>query len=1317
MSNPEKADICVPDTQETYHEESNNGKTCNETQETNLNESQDFRLLDYSEDDSVAMKTQSSGEDNCQKEPDLQPAPDTLQSKTDDKTITASDNKIENEEKTAEEETTESKLVKKSEEINDELTDNDEDEIIQGTPPHSYTPPKKADGDIEGASLKRKAGSFEEPPAKVLRTTSMDDAVTVKEQLAEEEESQSRDSYDELFQSTQRNVIIEETQDPSELTPNSLQSPSAPTERTDGDKEQQEKEEASSEKENCCKKDENLNVPAKLADTSANDSTVANVNSLHESDMQENEYEAKDTVTSSSAATESVDEKPQADTSDKKEAEVKATIKIVITDTTTADEGSHTSDSNCVEKVAEPEKPTENDEEIPSSQPTTTPEDESPSCLKSSSSCKSRVSVELVYDGTSRTANDDDSEPKPEVVEINDDTEKSSILESSTEIIFEPTNNGDSKSKLEVVNIDDSHEDGVEKIVLDRLDSNSEVTAMDKGTRESANETVYKSCYDSKSDFSYKSVLDSTKSVLDSNKSTLDSNKSTLDSNKSTLDSNKESSDAKTDSSRLMNGDDESKRSDKIVNVDSDSLSSYETPLAVLTRGNSNNMAIVSSRKLKGLLAPKDVDNIELISISDHEQDISNTDDGVRKSDLIHNSALAKTVQVEKEIGIYVKLRCLLQIDENTKEFLGKELTAVHCEPIMESALMRQKDDTASSSLADISDNKETSPGSVNSNPHPFALNNPYRLSMMSSVSSSSSASSAASLAAKLAKESVLFSLPRGPAKHAKKMSQEVLSSMSEKQSLDETYERVTREWLNNRLLTATVLNCANAELSTLDSYNLSNERLDDHHLQKMHSSTPEAAAAENIELTTTPKSTKKVKSLKRPRSKTTRSRVAHTNGESKSCTPITHTEDESTPRKKNKTEVSIASDSSEGVKLVISGADVLANSSPLPVDNLIGRKVFAKWSDNNYYPGKVIDRMKTKYKVNFYDGKNKVLIPEFVIPIPKTLREGLSVYATTQANDYGSCGIIVDVKCGKDADEDDVRYTVETDEGERLHVQVKDIFLSADQAQVLKEEMDSENNKSLPSTPKHLDQVTLDNMVDGKRRSKRIGTPVFSTPKSRNSSSSTKMKSEPSSSGMAAKMKSKRSALSENESLSSDANSEPVAQDEYTMLGVQREIIGTPHALVVKGPISRLKSKRSKKKTDDKETIAILGPIPTDNTIFEDMSFVLTCVALESLDRYQEQAGQEENNFAASGTEETETDNEQEWMERPFVRDRLHTQIVAGGGKVYEDFNDIPKDQYANTKLITNVPNITAKSILCLSVGILAYNHKWIIRCCAEVS
>lgn len=576
---------------------------------------------------------------------------------------------------------------------------------------------------------------------------------------------------------------------------------------------------------------------------------------------------------------------------------------------------------------------------------------------------------------------------------------------------------------------------------------------------------------------------------------------------------------------------------------------------------------------------------------------------------------------------MYLKLKCLITVDEKTKECVSKEVTAVQCESTLaekSSATGKQKNEDSQGSLADISDNRDSSPGSVNTNPQLFPL--PSRLSMMSTVSSSSSASSAASLATRLALKNIHFSMPLGPAKHARKTTQEGGSLPKDKQTLEETYYRTTREWKNHQLLTATILNYANAELfadGTEAYVNVSNERLDDHHhhnhLQKsgIRSSTPETAASE-FELTVTPKSTKKgMKTIKRARGKT--KSTAQPNGENDNV-PSENSEIDvnmSPSRKKSKLE--------NDNKLPINDTDLLANSSPqnAQVDDFVGKIVFAKWSDKNYYPGTVIDRIKTKYKVNFYDGKSKILIPEFVIPIPKTLRTGLSVYATIGANDYGSYGIIVDVQMSKD-NADDVYYTVETDEGERLRVQIRDISLSADQALVLKEEMDAESKGSLPSTPKTFGQVTLDNMMDGKRRSKRIGgTPSFSTPKSRSNmtgtsnNSASKIKAKASVSGVSVKLKKK--ALFENKSTSSDSNIE-VIQDEYALRGVQREIYGTPYEQMIKGSQNKIKSKpRSKIRTnDDPQMSADLGPIPSKNSnIFKGMSFILTCASVESLDRY----------------------------------------------------------------------------------------------------
>ncbi|KYM98984.1 PREDICTED: uncharacterized protein LOC108777119 [Cyphomyrmex costatus] len=1248
MSNSVESDICVSETQETCYEGANETlKITSETPSTSLNESQDFRLVDSEGEENMVerLKQKQDGEANCKKsidQADSQQIPQTLQME-ENNTIAANDKK---DRIVIDEKLKESDAVKEiRESVSSELYESekkdelfDEDEIIQGTPPQSYSPSKKVCS--VDVNLKRKASAIDEPPAKILKISEEDEA-NIQKRLEEESRQScgSDDSYQDLFKNMDKNVIIEETQEPAtmEFTQNTLKISSEHTAETTSDNKAQEhaeqtslqQDETFSEKRDV-KKDENLNVSAKLTDVSNNDSITVNFNSTCEKDFleEDNLSIGKENVTSTNA----VVEISRIGTLDETE---------LVKDTeTTSDKMDQMEQSNCVKKTVD-----KNDEEISSSQ------------------TKSRMSVELIDEDTNRA----DNKSKPQVVQIDDDDEK--ILNSSTEVIYHRQS---MKKKLEIVQID---EDG-EKI-LDSSGKNSEIQV--------------KSSYESKS--SYK---------------------------ESTKESSQESNSS---DKRLVNGSSECKKSDvdTTASLDFDTFPVNEELLPVGAITTTHDIKKVDGTK-SNCLKSKDLDNIDLVIVSDNET--SNVEEK-NKSDLIYNNTLGKIKQEEREIGVYVKLKCLVHTDENTKELVRKELTAVQCEPITE--LSRQKNEDSQSSMADISDNKESSPGSVNSNPQLYQLAS--RLSMMSS---SSSGSSAASLAVKLALKGgpPRFSMLTGPAKLTKKSPQNIISMMAEKQVLDETYDRLTHEWKNYHLLTTTILNYANMELSSIsattaltivDTFaNVSNERLDDHHhhLEKnnMRSSTPsDHPSSLKVELNATPKSTKKGKTTKRPRSKLTRSNVAQINGESSAknilSEPALHisTTEMDTPSKKIKLEDEH-----------LNNVDVQAKSpQSMLADELIGKNVFAKWSDNNYYLGMVSDWLKTKYKVNFYDGKSKTLIPEFVIPIPKILRKGLSVYATTKTNDYGSCGIIIDVQISNG----DTNYTVVTDEGEKLNVQIQNIFLSTDQAQLLKEEVDSVSKSSLPSTPKALGQVTLDNMIDGKRRSKRIGTPLSSTPKSRINSgalstSTSKTKSEPSVSGMSAKLN-KGTALFDSEGMSSDSNIESTrskAEDEYTLMGIQKEIIGTPFEQITKGPPSRNKSKSRSKKKEDPKMIATLGPIPTNSNIFKGMSFILTCISLEKLERYQDI-----NIHTASNTktEAIETDNETEyeddWVDKHFVRERLHTQIKAGGGKVYDDFEEIPKDEYENTILITNVPNTTAKNILCLSAGIIICSHKWIIRCCVE--
>ncbi|XP_043264809.1 uncharacterized protein LOC122404687 [Colletes gigas] len=1211
---------------------------------SNYNESQDFHLVDFDDEKSLDKSTQSMEQSKSEETKLSSQVADNMESVSnmietaamgdEANCPDAGNDKCTNLENTQNIESHEATKEKEScndicSSENNSKRSEEEEEIIQCTPPDAYSPSKKqVPSNTPTLSLKRKADSFDEPPKKILRTMSRENVSIFENKNLEEEERcqsvKSDDSHHEFNTNcADKNVIIAETQDVMEDEDLEivLEKSAIDDEKTMDSKNQSESQMTNYE----TNKNENLKDTLKVNDGS--------ISKEHNEDISD----AKSVTQSSDNISPSVQTKETDSVSSKI-----ATVEKMESDTNNAS-------ASGVQLI-----------------------EDSPDCAKDTNTMQVEKAVDkengiesTTYIDLEEKCNDtqESSIPKKTTNETHSNANHANIcnLRNSIELIYDKTTVHEAKTKAkELIEID---EDG-EKIVIDSSLDDSDLKPENKNVLDKMKaETTYKSCYDSKSssEFSYKSLETTKESSLESAKS----------------------------SNKLVNGSNESKRFDLDSTVSAQSDTFNDLPI-VLDKVDNTSMAVHNLNRQNKTVAPvpKDNDHAELLSVSDLIADDRN------KSNLTHSSSITKPLSVEKEIGIYVKMKCLLSIDESTKEFLGKEITGVQCEAVPETTLIRQKNNDTSSSLADISgnDNKDTSPGSVNSNQHMYQLN-PSRLSFASTISSASSASSAASLAVKFAmKDSMHFSLPRVPVKHAKRHVQDI-HSLNDKQAIEEAHDRLSKEWQNSHLLTTTVLNFVNMELSGTDTYNVSNERIDEQ-LQKIRSSTPEVQ--QEIVQLQTPKSSKKSRTVKRPRSKTIKS-DDQSNGLNKVSSKIlVPAESNNTPsKKKTKT---------EPLDNISSTVDDLSKSSPQVItDDLIGREVFAKWSDNNYYPGTVIDKVKMKYKVNFYDGKSKVLIEDFIITIPKVMKQGFSVYATTKNDDYGSCGIIVDSQIVNN----EVYYTVETDEGEKIRVQVKDIFLSSDQAQILKEELNSEN-RSLPSTPKLLGQVTLDNVVDGKRRSRRIATPGFPTPKSRSLLTPTgKSASEPSVSGIASTISKEKKGSFESDGISTDSNVS--MKEEMSSIGVQPEIIGTPHEQIVKGPQSRIKSKsRSKKKVEDEETIATFGPIPSpDSNLFKGMSFILTCTSVETIDRYQ--ADSKDCNS------DPETENEEEWSKKPFVRDRLNMQIVVGGGKVYTDFNDIPQDEYKNTKLITNVPNTTAKSLLCLSVGITAYNHNWIIRCCQE--
>lgn len=602
MLSPE-ADKCVPDTQETYYEESANKDTkekiIHETQNTSLNDfdhSQDFHLMleDESQKTKLAENKEASQQKSLVEQLDVQQISVASQLKTNDEVIITNDKEIKNNE---DKKSTQNKVVeeaeknKSDENISDDIYDSkeknellDEDEIIEGTPPQRYSPKTVSNVDVTG--LKRKADSFEEPLAKIPKILSQEDTANAKKHCEEEESQQSCESdnsYEDLFKDIEKNVVIEETQDVDnlEVTQNCLKNHPEQTTANDKIREHQDeqiKQQQSFSEVSDVEKDENLNLSAKITDTSANDSTVVNMNSTIENDSRTEDnnlsLETKEKVIATKAI---VNERPEIEMLD----EINQSIEEKNTEpiSNESDESKKTSQ---VEVIAE--KIADKEDKIPFSQIKTS---EVASIAK-----KSRTSIEVIYDSVNS-----ESRSKIEIddeVQIEDDGVK--IVDLSAEVVEIVD---DSHEKI----IDDTHEKSADNSysrnrILESLTKGSEVKTIDQSSLEKTN-----------SDMSYRSTAESAK--------------------ESSLDS-------KLMEKRLVNGNTESKCSestDATLSVESDTyLSGCETP--------THNVHEIEKKPSDGGAKGgfKDPDNNELVTISDHET--SNTEDKNYMQTKVNDKAL-----------------------------------------------------------------------------------------------------------------------------------------------------------------------------------------------------------------------------------------------------------------------------------------------------------------------------------------------------------------------------------------------------------------------------------------------------------------------------------------------------------------------------------------------------------------------------------------------------------------------------------------------------------------------------------------------------
>ncbi|XP_055909449.1 TP53-binding protein 1-like [Eupeodes corollae] len=353
------------------------------------------------------------------------------------------------------------------------------------------------------------------------------------------------------------------------------------------------------------------------------------------------------------------------------------------------------------------------------------------------------------------------------------------------------------------------------------------------------------------------------------------------------------------------------------------------------------------------------------------------------------------------------------------------------------------------------------------------------------------------------------------------------------------------------------------------------------------------------------------------------------------------------------------------------------------------GPCVLAKWVDKKFYAGKITgEKPGKKYVVLFEDGASKTLPRESIVfgegdTLPL---QDQHIYALVD-EDYES-GIVLSIEKSNNK----VYYQVKT-ENTTVKVTASDIYLEVDQAKEIQkiqnvnkvsegvEEEDSSGtrpsrNKRPPASPS-TPEAGYSGAVGkrGGKRQKRL--PFNSVPPKRvseDSDSSDTLESTP-----------------------------PVSPKEKPGLelveGVQPELQNSANDSELARMIFISDYKKSQPNCDIDE---LLGPLAKSSTLFRNKHFLLTCTVGLRPHRYQQER-----------TENDENNRFKQFSGVPYVKRYIQKQLEAGGAKIYNYFEDVPKNKYKQCKLIAPRPCITAKYVQCIASDIQAISHDWVVDSC----
>ncbi|KAJ7994790.1 hypothetical protein DPEC_G00253120 [Dallia pectoralis] len=341
------------------------------------------------------------------------------------------------------------------------------------------------------------------------------------------------------------------------------------------------------------------------------------------------------------------------------------------------------------------------------------------------------------------------------------------------------------------------------------------------------------------------------------------------------------------------------------------------------------------------------------------------------------------------------------------------------------------------------------------------------------------------------------------------------------------------------------------------------------------------------------------------------------------------------------------------------------------PGSSFVGLRVVAKWSSNGYfYSGSITqDLGEGHFQLLFDDSYECEVLGKDVLlcdPIPV----GTEVTALLK-DEYFSTGLVK----GHKMEAGELFYSVEKEgqtpaatDAERKWYSRSSIILTMEQGNRLREQYGLAPYE--PSTPlAKASDISLDNLVEGKRKRRGNTTPNRST-------------DSPQTPGPSGKRK----------LISS------VEDRERTPAKRGRRGGGRPRAGQRAG-VCNTSGSGTDLPRDHGDLVETHGPLPQSPSLFMGFAFMLT--ASSETDRL---------------TNQLVSDGEDEYVQTaPYNKRYTESQLEAGGGFVLQDFNEEQCKAAYQSLLIADQHCRTRMYLLCVASGVPCVSHIWVRDCCKD--